>query len=73
MDQVNPRPAYTIDGFCEAFGVGRSTAYAEIRAERLKAFKIGNKTMIAGEDALSWRNAYREAGYRKAPSPKRAA
>ena len=31
MDEVNPRPAYTIDGFCEAFGVGRSTACAGTR------------------------------------------
>lgn len=69
MDQINLRPSYTVDGFCQDFGVGRSTAYAEIRAERLKAFKVGDRTLIAGEDALAWRNRYREAGYRRAAYP----
>ncbi len=73
MDGICVKPTYPIDGFCQDFGVGRSTAYAEIRAGRLKAFKVGNKTMIAGEDALAWRNRHREAGYRKAPCPTRAA
>jgi excisionase family DNA binding protein len=73
MDQINLRPACTVDRFSEDFGVGRSTIYAEIRAGRLPAFKVGDRTLIAGEDALAWRNRHREAGYHKAPSPKRAA
>ena len=67
MGRINLRPTYTIDRFCEAFGVGRSTAYAEIRAGRLKAFKVGERTLIAGEDALAWRDRHRAA------FPKRAA
>ena len=69
MDQINLRPAYTVGRFSEDFGVGRSTIYAEIRAGRLKAFKVGDRTLIAGEDALAWRNRYREAGYRRAAHP----
>jgi hypothetical protein len=52
MDGIRLRPSYPIGSFCEDFGIGRSTAYAEIRAGRLKAFKIGDKTVVAGEDAL---------------------
>ena len=29
MDQINLRPAYTVERFSEDFGVGRSTIYAE--------------------------------------------
>jgi hypothetical protein len=71
-DQIQIHPAYTIEGFCEAFGSSRSTAYAEIRAGRLKAFKIGDKTMIAGEDAMAWREQYRSQGYRRAAYPSAA-
>jgi hypothetical protein len=69
MAQVQVRPVYPVNDFCRDFGVKRSTAYAEIRAGRLKAFKIGDKTMIAGEDALAWREEYRKAGYRRAAYP----
>jgi hypothetical protein len=64
MDQVSVRPVYPIVAFCREFGIGLSKGYAEIRAGRLKAFKIGDKTMIAGEDALAWREQYRAQGYR---------
>jgi hypothetical protein len=69
MDQISIRPAYPIGDFCRDFGIGTSTAYAEIRAGRLKAFKIGDKTMVAGEDALAWREQYRAQGYRRAAYP----
>ena len=59
MGQINLRPVYLIDDFCREFGVGRSKAYAEIRAGRLKAFRLGDRTAIAGEDAWSWREARR--------------
>jgi hypothetical protein len=69
MEKVYIRPVYPVDGFCDDFGIGRSTAYAEIRAGRLRAFKVGDKTMIAGEDALAWRDQYRAQGYRRAAYP----
>jgi hypothetical protein len=52
MDNVSNRPVYPVDDFCRDFGISRSTAYAEIRAGRLRAFKVGDRTMVAGEDAL---------------------
>jgi hypothetical protein len=71
-EQIQIRPAYTVDGFCRDFGGSRSTAYAEIRAGRLKAFKVGDRTMIAGEDALAWREQYRAQGYHRAAYPNAA-
>jgi hypothetical protein len=71
MDKLNIRPVYPLDDLCAEFGIGRSTAYAEIRAGRLKAFKIGSRTMVAGEDALAWREHYRAQGYWCAAYPGR--
>jgi hypothetical protein len=71
MDKLNIRPVYPLDDLCAEFGIGRSTAYAEIRAGRLRAFKIGIRTLVAGEDALAWREQYRAQGYRRAAYPAR--
>jgi hypothetical protein len=69
MDKVAVRPVYGLDEFCREFGIGRTLAYPEIAAGRLKAFKVGKRTLIAGEDGLSWRDMYRG----RMPQPKRAA
>jgi hypothetical protein len=58
---VAVRPAYDIPGFCEAFGVGRSHVFDEIARGRLRATKIGRRTVIAGTDALAWLEAYRSS------------
>jgi hypothetical protein len=72
MDKLDIRPVYPLDDLCAEFGIGRSTAYAEIRAGRLRAFKVGGRTMVAGEDALAWREHYRAQGYRRAGYPVRS-
>lgn len=59
MNQLQIRPQYRLLEFCRAFGIGRTAAYAEIAAGRLRAFKVGKLTMVAGEDALAWRDGYR--------------
>jgi hypothetical protein len=59
MLRVRVRPVYLVDEFCQDFGISRHKAGTEIRAGRLKAFKIGDRTAIAGEDALAWREARR--------------
>jgi hypothetical protein len=56
---VHVKPVYSIPEFCRDFGVGRSSAYVEIREKRLRAFKIGAAARIAGEDALAWRESHR--------------
>lgn len=45
---------YRIEEFCQAYGICRSLAYVEIRRGRLKARKVGRRTLIAAEDAEAW-------------------
>jgi hypothetical protein len=73
MQQADGRAAYPISDFCEVFGIGLTVAYQEIRAGRLRVFKVGRKTMVAAEDGFAWRDAYRAAGFTKSSYPKRAA
>jgi excisionase family DNA binding protein len=46
--------ALTIDEFCRRYGIGRTSAYAEIAAGRLRAVKVGRKTLIIVDDAEEW-------------------
>jgi hypothetical protein len=71
MHQLYIRPVYGPDEFCQDFDIGRSTFYDEIRAGRLKAFKIGRFTKVAGEDAIAWRDQHRAQGYRRTVYPVR--
>jgi len=48
---------YDIRAFCAAHHVSRSYAYLEIKAGRLKRFKLGRRTLISREAAESWRRA----------------
>jgi excisionase family DNA binding protein len=48
------RLAYTIVQAAEAAGVGRSTIYEEIREKRLTARKLRRRTVITGDDLLTW-------------------
>ena len=49
--------AFSIDEFCEAYGIGRSFVYNEINKGRLIAKKIGTgreRTLIRRDDAERW-------------------
>jgi hypothetical protein len=59
--RLQVKPVYTLQDFCRDFGICRSLAYEEIRGRRLRAYKVGASTRIAGEDALAWREIYRAA------------
>ena len=54
------RRAFDILEFCEAYHIGRSTAYEEIRAGRLNIFKVGKLTRISVEAAENWRRQREE-------------
>ena len=61
-DDNPPKPAagqqaYSVEKFGDAFSIGRSTIYEEIRAGRLKVRKAGARTLISHEDAMAWPNA----------------
>jgi excisionase family DNA binding protein len=51
---VGQRSAMSVREFCTRFSVGRTTAYQEIRAKRLKARKCGDRAIIADSDAEEW-------------------
>jgi excisionase family DNA binding protein len=40
--------------FCHTYGIGRTTAYAEIREGRLRARKAGRRTIITEDDGEAW-------------------
>lgn len=46
--------AMSILEFCQDYGVGRTMAYAEIRAKRLRARKAGKRTIVTRDDAEDW-------------------
>lgn len=44
----------SIAEFCQRYGVGRTTAYTEIKHGRLRARKCGKRTIIANDDGDEW-------------------
>lgn len=46
--------AMSIDEFCERYGIGRTTAYEEIKEGRLRARKCGKRTIITDDDGDDW-------------------
>jgi excisionase family DNA binding protein len=51
----NIRPlAHSVSDALALVPVGRSLLYEEIKAGRLKIFKIGTRTLIADEDLKAW-------------------
>jgi hypothetical protein len=48
------RLAYPLNDFADAIGVGRSKLYAEIKAGRLKAKKVGSRTIITSAAAHTY-------------------
>lgn len=63
--------AFDILEFCEAYRVGRSSAYEEIREGRLKIFKVGKLTRISVEAAENWRRQREEVATLDPPPARR--
>ncbi len=57
MDQ---KPAFTIQEFCDAYRLCRESAYRQIRVGKLRALKIGRKTLILRADAEAWASSLPE-------------
>lgn len=49
-----PLRAFGIAEFCRRYGIGRTTAYAEIAAGRLRRRKVGKRSLITEDDAEAW-------------------
>lgn len=45
---------FSIAEFCSRFGVGRTTAYGEIKAGRLQVVKAGKRTLVPADEAEFW-------------------
>ena len=54
LQRHTPQMAMSIAEFCQRYGVGRTTAYAEIKQGRLRARKCGKRTIIANDDGDEW-------------------
>jgi hypothetical protein len=52
--QRRGKRGFSVEEFCENYGICRSLAYVEIREGRLKARKAGRRTIIGDEDAKDW-------------------
>jgi len=50
----SPKRGYSIEEFGKIYGICRSLIYLEIREGRLKARKVGRRTVIAAEDGEEW-------------------
>ena len=51
---MNEIGAYALPDFLARYGIGRTKAYEEINAGRLKARKLGHKTISTQADAEAW-------------------
>jgi excisionase family DNA binding protein len=51
---MTSRRAFPISEFCRLYGIGRTKAYAEIAAGRLRALKVGRRTLIIYDAAEAW-------------------
>jgi excisionase family DNA binding protein len=46
--------AFSVEEFCRRFGVGRTKVYEELGLGRLRARKVGRRTIITEDDAEDW-------------------
>ena len=63
------RRALSINEFCDRYSTGRTRAYEEIAAGRLRAVKAGRRTLIPEDSAEAWLAALPDSkGEPKAPA-----
>jgi excisionase family DNA binding protein len=63
---MDSKPVLTVAEFAEAYGLGRTSVYAEIKKGVLRARKAGARTLISSEDAEAWFRALPELNTAKA-------
>ena len=54
MENEKPNGAFTLNEFLTWARIGRTKAYQEVEAGRLKIRKLGRKTLILRKDAEVW-------------------
>jgi excisionase family DNA binding protein len=53
-DDLSSREAFAVNEFCARYGICRETFYSEVRRGRLRALKLGKKTLVLRADADAW-------------------
>jgi excisionase family DNA binding protein len=48
------KAAFDLPSFCSVYSIGRGKAYQEINEGRLRATKVGRRTLIRASDAEAW-------------------
>jgi excisionase family DNA binding protein len=48
------KPVFSIAEFCDATSLGRTRVYEEIKIGRLKAVRVGRRTLISNEEMHAW-------------------
>lgn len=59
-NEIKQRFALSIPDVVQATGIGRNTIYDQINLGRLKARKVGTRTVIRVEDLQAWLDALPE-------------
>lgn len=54
MNQTVNKLFWSINEFCAAVGIGRTKAYAEIKAGRLRPRKVGSRTILPQSEIDAW-------------------
>jgi hypothetical protein len=48
------KEAFAVREFCVRYGICRDTFYSEVKRGRLRALKLGKKTIVLRPDADAW-------------------
>lgn len=48
------KETFTVRELCARYGICRATFYAEVKRGRLRAIKLGKKTIVMRADADAW-------------------
>jgi excisionase family DNA binding protein len=59
-ETIDHQGAYGTREFCNAFGIGKTFLYDQIKRNRLRAVKCGKRTLILRADADRWANSLPE-------------
>jgi hypothetical protein len=73
MTTANPLPplAYSVAQLVKATSIGRTKIFHEIEKGRLRATRVGGRTVITADDACAWlANAQREHKMDHQPKPR---
>jgi predicted site-specific integrase-resolvase len=52
--EFKERNCFSLEEFCFRNGIGRTTAYKEIKEGRLRPRKVGKRTLISLEEEARW-------------------